>query len=156
MALRRRAPCDRRKLSAMGTWDIDAFDNDQALDWAAGLDEGGARYVEDALDAVLLGGHAYVECPDGCNAIAAAEILSRWSGNGGPSTAYTEGVDRWVASQVEAPPAPLLAKALRATERVTGPQSELAELWAESNSASAWAQCVGDLLARLRLPPRRR
>ncbi len=56
----------------------------------------------------------------------------------------------WVASTLERPTAPLIAKAKQALERLRGEKSELAELWADDESSYAsWLQTLEDVEQRL-------
>ena len=46
----------------MGTWFVDSFGNDNACDWADGLEEvNDLSLVEDTINAVLALGNEYVE-----------------------------------------------------------------------------------------------
>lgn len=135
----------------MGAWDTGIFDNDTACDWAHGLkDVRDHGLIERTLDAVLDAGDDYLEAPEAEEALAAAETLARLRGRGGVRNAYTEAVDAWVAAHPGPPSPALLDKAQRAVARVLGVDSELRELWEDSDDADAWRQAVEDLLARLR------
>jgi hypothetical protein len=130
----------------MGAWGTGIFDNDDAADWAYGLADGGVGYLEESLDVIT---PDYLEIGDGTGALAAAETVARLLGNGGTSSAYSEDVDAWVATQ-EAPPAASLVEAARAAvDRVGGEESELAELWAESGDEAGWRATLEDLQQRL-------
>jgi hypothetical protein len=137
----------------VGAWDVGAFDNDEACDWAAGLRDGaGPGYLEDALDEALVAGAAYLDSSVTCRALAAADVVARWSGARGVENAYTEDVDAWVAQRPDVPPAALREKARAAVDRVLGPASELRELWEESASADAWRTEMAELRRRLTPP----
>lgn len=135
----------------MGAWDTGIFDNDTACDWACGLKDAHDRaLIERTLDAVLDVGDDYLEAPEAEEALAAAETLARLLGRGGVRNAYTEAVDAWVAAHPGRPSPELLDKARRAVARILGADSELRELWEDSDDADAWRQAVEDLQARLR------
>lgn len=135
----------------MGAWDTGIFDNDTACDWACGLKDAHDRaLIERTLDAVLDVGDDYLEAPEAEEALAAAETLARLLGRGSVRNAYTEAVDAWVAAYPGRPSPELLDKARRAVARVLGADSELRELWEDSDDADAWRQAVEDLQARLR------
>lgn len=135
----------------MGAWDTGIFDNDTACDWACGLKDAHDRaLIERTLDAVLDVGDDYLEAPEAEEALAAAETLARLLGRGGVRNAYTEAVDAWVAAHPGRPSPELLGKARRAVARILGADSELRELWEDSDDADAWRQAVEDLQARLR------
>jgi len=135
----------------MGAWSTGIFDNDTACDWAYGLE--GARdhrLIERTLDAVLDAGDDYIDASDAERALAAAETLARLLGRGGGRDAYTRTMDTWVAAHPQPPSAALLDKARRAVDRVLGDDSELRELWEDSDDADDWRKTVEDLQARLR------
>jgi len=127
----------------MGTWSTQAFGNDTAGDWAYGLVESkDLSLIEAALDTVLDAGAEYLESPEAMEAIAAIEVLAKCLGRGTQSDAYTEDVDAWVAARKLVPPAALLRKVGPVIDRILADDSELAELWAESEDASAWIEGV--------------
>jgi len=135
----------------MGTWAVDAFGNDFAQDWAEDLHEtSNLDAVEDTLNTVLDSG-AELEAPFAAEALAAIEVLARLQGKGGPQTEDSAAIDEWVeARKAKAKPrADLTEKALRAIERITAPDSELRQLWEESEHYADWCASVEDLRTRL-------
>lgn len=127
----------------MGTWSCEPFGNDTANDWAYGLeDRRDFSLVEEAIRAVLDTGDEYLESDLAVEAIAAVEVLAKALGRGTQSDAYTEKVDAWLHT-VSAPPSEaLLADARRALDRILGPDSELNELWEESDEHAEWLEAV--------------
>ncbi len=135
----------------MGAWGCLAFDNDEANDWAFGLDDvDDLSLVESTLDALDEGGDDYLEQDLASSALAACEVLARCLGHAGYTNAYTEKVDTWVASNKPNPTPALLEKASAAIDRILGADSELRELWEESQDADAWRMSVADLRGRLK------
>ncbi len=135
----------------MGTWAVDAFGNDYAQDWAEDLHEtSNLDAVEDTLNTVLDSG-AELEAPFAAEALAAIEVLARLQGKGGPRTEDSAAVDEWVdARKAKARPrADLAEKAARAIERILSPDSELRQLWEDSEHYTDWRAAVEDLRARL-------
>ena len=135
----------------MGTWAVDAFGNDYAQDWAEDLHEtSNLDAVEDTLNTVLDSG-AELEAPFAAEALAAIEVLARLQGKGGPRTEDSAAVDEWVdARKAKARPrADLAEKAARAIERILSPDSELRQLWEDSERYTDWRAAVEDLRARL-------
>ena len=60
----------------MGAWGLGSFENDGACDFLADATESGdLTLLREALDNVLTSTE-YVEAPDACNAIVAAEIIA--------------------------------------------------------------------------------
>ncbi len=133
----------------MGAWGAGNFDNDTAWDWAHALEEAhDLSLVEEAIGRVLEAGNGYLDAPDAEEAIAAAEVIARLQGNPGD---YAEKVDEWVNENKFAVPAELAKKTHTALERILGADSELAELWGESESFDEWKASVDDLKARIRV-----
>ncbi len=136
----------------MGAWGAGSFDNDTACDWSYDLEEtDDLSLVEDALERVLEAGDEYLDAMDAEEALAAAEVIARLQGNFGEKNAYTEPVDEWVAAN-PLPVSPELAKRSHAViERIVGSESELAELWEESESFDEWKAAVAELKGRIRV-----
>ncbi|HKV70417.1 MAG TPA: DUF4259 domain-containing protein [Gemmatimonadales bacterium] len=135
----------------MGTWDSTSFGNDTACDWSYGLAEvNDLTYVEAALDRVLDGGAGTLLAADVAEcAVAASEVVARLRGNWGDESPYTESADQWVRSHSTRPPAPLVAKAVAALDRVVTGPSELLDLWAESGGEVQWTGAVSELRERV-------
>jgi hypothetical protein len=132
----------------MGAWGSGPFDNDDASDWVYELE--GAddlSLCRDALEeAALVSG--YLDVGEGTKALAAAEVVAAAAGRRGSD--LPEDVDAWLDTIRPEPTPDDLALARRAVERVKGNDSELAELWAESDASTEWLGLVDNLLKRLR------
>ena len=134
----------------MGAWGVLAFDNDTANDWAYDLDEvDDLSLVESAFDEIEEVGGDYLDQDVACNALAACEVIARLRGNPGYKNAYTEKVDEWVAAHNLKPPAKLIKRATAAIDRVLGEQSELRQLWEETDELDTWRESVDDLRRRV-------
>lgn len=135
----------------MGTWAVDAFGNDYAQDWAEDLHEtSNLDAVEDTLNTVL-DTSGELEAPFAAEALAAIEVLARLQGKGGPSSEDSTSIDEWVAARKPKakPRADLAEKAVRALDRIISADSELRQLWEESEHYSDWLAAVADLRTRL-------
>jgi hypothetical protein len=133
----------------MGAWGVLAFDNDDAGDWAYGLEEvDDLSLVESAFEVVERAGD-YLEAPDASNALAACEVIARLQGKPGYTNAYTETADNWVAAHPMKPSVKLVVRAEAVIDRILGENSELAELWRESEEADAWVAAVEELRERV-------
>jgi hypothetical protein len=133
----------------MGAWGELAFDNDSANDWAYGLDDtDDLALVEAAFAEVESVGSGYLEVDAASAALAACEVLARLQGRPGYTNAYTEKVDRWVASHQMDVPDALIHRGSAAIDRTLAANSELRELWDESG-ADVWLAGVNDLRSRL-------
>ncbi len=134
----------------MGTWAVDAFGNDGAVDWTYGLDDvHDLSLVEEAIDTVLAAGEEGPDAPDGADALVAIEVIARLQGNWGERSTYSETVDDWVESTKLVPPPALIAKARAALDRILADNSELRELWEESDSYDDWLASVKELEGRV-------
>ncbi|AFL74297.1 DUF4259 domain-containing protein [Thiocystis violascens] len=128
----------------MGAWSHEPFGNDDANDWAHGLEDANdLSLIESALDNALEA-EEYLEAPEASEAVAAVEVVAKLLGKGTQTDSYTEKVDEWVKSVSARPDAALIAKARRTLERVLGENSELRELWEESG-AEDWLDSIRSL-----------
>jgi Domain of unknown function (DUF4259) len=130
----------------MGTWNTEHFDNDTAMDWI--YDFSLAPYestLENAFAQVLNGGD-YIDADDGVIALAAAEVIAAAKGNIGSS--WPEDIAIPTGLRI---PADLVAQALQAIDTVaSSDESELKQLWMESNDFAGWQAAVDNLKSRLR------
>jgi len=132
----------------MGAWGVAAFENDHACDYLLEATTDGLVSLEEAFG-VVLEADGYLEAPEGERAVAAAELLVALIT--GDTSQLPEGdLPDWAEATPTARLEALRAPALAALDRVTAPESELAELWAETESHTAWHQEVEALRARLR------
>jgi Domain of unknown function (DUF4253)/Domain of unknown function (DUF4259) len=138
----------------MGAWSHDAFGNDTACDWAYGLEEvDDLSLVEAALATVVDTPPGPLDADAATEALAAVEVVARLRGHAGYSNAYTECTDDWVLRTRLVPPPALLQQALAALQRIGGDDSELKQLWDESDSAADWRASLDELRRRLLAPP---
>jgi hypothetical protein len=127
----------------MGAWSHEPFGNDTACDWAYGLDEQrDFSLVAKAIQAVLDNGSDYLDSDLASEAIAATEVLAKALGRGTQTDSYTEEVDAWVKSIAAKPSQDLRTKANGALTRIMGPDSELRELWEESDDFGSWESSI--------------
>jgi hypothetical protein len=132
----------------MGAWDVGSFDNDDAADWAYGLEATkDLSLVERTLDQALAS--AYLNAYAAAEVVAAIEVIARLQGHWGERSAYSEAVDSWVEANPMLPPGALVAKAHQVLDRILGADSELNALWQESDEHAAWLAAIGDLKSRV-------
>lgn len=132
----------------MGAWDIGPFDNDDACDWLYDLERSeDVSLLSNTLEGVTEIGEEYLEAPECCTAIAAAEILAAMRGK--PAGTLPENAREWIKKNQAREVGELLPLALSALARIRS-NSELKELWEESDEAERWVQTVDDLTARLK------
>jgi hypothetical protein len=132
----------------MGAWGINTFENDDAADWIGEFcDEPDKELLVEAFDAVNDIGDDYLEAPESSAALAAAEVIAALLGK--PSANLTDETKECVGKLKFKPNEKLLSAARKAVERVKT-NSELKELWDESDDAAQWQATVEDLAARLK------
>jgi len=130
----------------MGTWGLGSFDNDDALDWLIELERSeGLSAITRALNTTTDGPMDYLETPDCCIALAAAEIVAALAGYPGP--ALPEEATQWLRVH-QSLDADIVNKARRAVNTILH-SSELDELWRESDEFEQWKAVVINLLDRL-------
>lgn len=123
----------------MGTWSHESFGNDTANDWAYELEDAtDFSVIEAALQMALDEGDEYLDADLAMEAIAAIEVIAKRLGKGTQSDVYTEKVDQWLETISEQPSDDLLSLAKRVLERIVADDSELKELWLESDEYELW------------------
>jgi len=123
----------------MGAWSHEPFGNDTATDWAYELEDcPDLSHIERALDRVLQCGDEYLEATEAEEAVAAVEVIAQLLGRPTQTDAYTETVKEWARQTSAKPSEALKSKARQVLTRVAGDNSELRELWSESDDAQSW------------------
>jgi hypothetical protein len=131
----------------MGAWDITAFGNDTAADWAADLQESPdpVEVLETTFQRVLRTG--YLEAPEGSEMVAAAAVVA--ASCGGAVRGMPEDLEGWLAPRASSLKH-LAPAALAAMRRVLAPESELRELWEESDDLQPWLEDMDRIAVALR------
>jgi hypothetical protein len=131
----------------MGAWDFGPFDNDDASDWLYELEESSSTSaIAAALNIVTDSGDEYLEAPDCSNALAAAEIVAALRGR--PIAKLPDNAKAWVDAHKEIEASFLVPLAQAAIQRIRT-NSELKELWDESDEAPKWYATLDDVSSRL-------
>ncbi len=134
----------------MGAWGIGNFDNDTAADWALEFENSeDLTLVKEIIEQVLNGDEEYLDADLACEALAAIEVVARLGGNWGEKSAYSEPVDNWVEEHNLAVSPDLIADCIKTIDRILGKNSELNELWKESEDYEAWKGRLEDLKNRV-------
>ncbi|MFK8849198.1 DUF4259 domain-containing protein [Streptomyces sp. Ac-502] len=132
----------------MGTSGMGPFDNDGAEDL---LDDLAAMPVERRLGAIrgvlstAAAERGYLEAPEGQMAVAAAALTAAARSRSACPAAAAYAPDLTVPE----PPPQLAVLALHALDRVLAPESELAELWDETDGGQEWLAHLARLRAEL-------
>jgi hypothetical protein len=132
----------------MGAWGIGSFQNDDALDWVAELEDSrGLKVVKAALREVVDAGDGYLEITPASRGVAAAEVVAGL--NDAPGDDLPEEVENWIEEQRGRSNADLSALALEVLMRIRT-KCELYELWMEAADGKSWLEGITKLEERLR------
>ncbi len=129
----------------MNTWGPQAFDNDAAKMFLQEVLEDGAFALQEAFEVVLDPDADFVAEEEGARAVAAAEIVAAQL-SGDTAAIFDAALRGWLGQLEPGTLEPLRELASEALERLTGPHSDLPEMWAETEEGEVW---LGNL-ARLR------
>ncbi|MBX3387496.1 MAG: DUF4259 domain-containing protein [Phycisphaeraceae bacterium] len=145
----------------MGAWGVKNFENDTALDWVLELTGGeDPGMIRETLEMALgegvdgdgeeseAGEDEYLEEEVCSSALAAAEIVAALRGR--PASDLPDGAREWIGRhghriKVDRD---LIDTAHDAIARVAA-DSELCDLWMESEHATAWEEALQDLQRRI-------
>jgi hypothetical protein len=133
----------------MGAWGSGSFENDDASDWLIDFcDEPDKELILDALSTVAeMDTSEYLEAPDCSVGLAAAEVVAALKGAPNPDMP-DDAKECMSKLKIKADPS-MVSLALRAVERIKT-NSELKELWDESESPDEWYAAVDNLEERLK------
>lgn len=133
----------------MGAWGSGNFENDEASDWLNDFcdspDE--ERILNALLSVTETDEDEYLELPDCSIGLAAAEVVAAL--NDAPNAAIPDEVKVCVSELEMELDANMVSSALLAIERIKT-NSELKELWDESEDADQWYAALADLETRLK------
>ncbi|MGW1724434.1 DUF4259 domain-containing protein [Streptomyces sp. NPDC002306] len=127
----------------MGTWNIHPFDNDTAADFANDLDDAVMAEREALIRRALIraaDNQDYLEAPEAEEAVAAAALVAAQCSGSGPTS-----IPYGPEEPIPALPADLRPLAVDALDRVLADESELSDLWEESEGGGTWREGIGRL-----------
>ncbi len=132
----------------MGAWGINNFENDDALDWVGEFcDEPSEETLKNVFVSVNEIGDEYLESPEASSALVAAEIVGALKNH--PSADLPENVRQCIKALDFNLSDEMVSDAIKAVERVKS-ESELKELWEETEDFSQWNEIVDNLIDRLK------
>ena len=133
----------------MGAWGADSFENDDAADWLGDFcDKPDKTFIVSALSQISeMSADDYLEASDCCAGIAAAEIMAALKGS--PNSNLSDEAKSCVSQLKFTVDQNLTILAVNAMERIRT-NSELKELWDESESPDEWYDAMGNLIERLK------
>lgn len=132
----------------MSAWSPNSFDNDDALDWLDDLCDSGDEYVVGAALAVVADwpDGEFLEAIDCCVAIAAAEMVA--AAMGMPPADFPQEAEEWLERTAPEYGKQEAVLARRAIARIKA-NSELKDIWKESELYEEWLGAIEDLERRL-------
>ncbi|MCL4266642.1 MAG: DUF4259 domain-containing protein [Anaerolineae bacterium] len=132
----------------MGTWGIGSFENDTAVDWLYDFEANDFRLIDRTLASVAaMQAVDYLDADEACEALAAAECVAAAAGF--PAANLPNEVIDWVSANSPIQVKPEYVRMAAAAVTRVRTQSELKELWAETDDYEAWDTAVADLQTRL-------
>lgn len=138
------------KSDHMGTWGIKNFENDSAQDFRMDLKEMDPVLLRNAIVHLAdADSEQYLDADDCCAALVAAEFVA--AAKGKPSEDLDPEDQQWIKTKGIAAMVTeesLDGAAVRAVERIRT-QSELQELWEETDDFDAWFAVQEGLIRRL-------
>jgi hypothetical protein len=133
----------------MGTWAIHSFGNDDAAELLAALTEGNdLGPVRDAV-ARVVESDGYLEAPEAQQCLAACEVIAAALSRPGAVAQAEEELVAWIAKVRPQPDSTVTLRAVNAIDRILASDSELCELWEESDDFADWKTDVMSLRGRL-------
>ena len=131
----------------MGAWGEGNFENDSALDWCFNLDNcSDTKILWEAVEVVLQ--EEYVDSDIATEALAALEVAAGLKGQTNPDV--PEDVEKWLKDHKDVVLSDsFYERAEECINKILSTQSELKELWEESDNYQEWLNEVNDLRARL-------
>ena len=136
----------------MGAWGLGNFENDDALDWVFELQSAkDLSVVVETFDQVIESSEGYVDAWESAIALAAAEVVAALAGQ--PAAQLPGEVMEWVKDYTSenkaiSLDASIMNKAKQAVTIVLT-NSELQELWEETEEYDQWKSVIVDLQKRL-------
>ncbi len=134
----------------MGAWGLKSFENDDALDWVAAFDEGGAPAVIEALQAAIEASRDEdfgLEAPEASQGLAAAEIVA--AARHGDRSRLPEAASRTLDKCVDELATGEHIELAKEAVQLVMSKSELRELWEETEEFDNWLADVERLAKQL-------
>ena len=130
----------------MGAWGTKVFEDDDALDWIYELEqEDDLTLIKNVLKTAAAPEDDFLEAPQASQALAAAEIVAALRGK--PEPQLPQEAQDWIEKHT-LDTAKLHRLAIQAVKRVRN-DSELQELWEESEEIENWHAILDGLINRL-------
>ena len=135
----------------MGCWAIGSFGNDSAADWLCDLMETSDLSLVQETIARVLAADGYLDSPDATDALAAVEVVAAALGRPTAEAENEPELLEWIARIKPSPDARLVSDSQKAIDRILAPESELRELWEDTEDFSDWQAEVTGLRSRLQV-----
>lgn len=131
--------CFYRYKIIMSDWKLDFYGNDASAEWVDELlEKHDLSLIQSTLQHAIAQRVGYLEGHDGERVLASVDILLRLKKFCQYSDDSTEVVDDWVAEHPLTVEKSICLLGADAIDRILTPQSELLELWEESEDFQRW------------------
>lgn len=135
----------------MGCWAIDSFGNDDAADWLGNLIESNDLSPARQAVSAVLAEDDYLDAPYATEALAAIAVVAAALGRPTTSAKGHPDLLAWVAQVKPNPDSSLVSDSIRAIDRILAADSELRDLWEETDEFNEWQANVVELRAALQV-----
>ena len=134
----------------MGAWDVGPLDNDAAVDFLSEWQETeDYDHLDELLTEILDLGGAYIESDLGQAVVAAGYIVAAVvNENQGSVFEDDEESEDWIMVLPE-PEVALLTKLVKSLRRILKPESEVREVWEETDDFDSWKASVAEIISEL-------
>ena len=133
----------------MGTWDYNNFNNDDAAGFIFEVIDLGLEKVIEIISVVAKTKESdYLEAPMGSAALVVIEIMAAIIGK--QSKDFPEALEEWLKHNKDTSiDENIILISQKAIDRIMGNQSEIKELWQESDDYVKWCGAIEDLRIRI-------
>jgi tetratricopeptide (TPR) repeat protein len=133
----------------LGSWDVTPFGNDEAQDWLSDLilSHSTEPIFRALVTAAKVSAEEFLQAPESERAVAAAELVA--CAREKPCKDVPEQLAAWVAEQKFVAGDQIAQMAVQVLERIAS-NSELQQVWDDTDSAEEWHDRIRDLQGRLR------
>jgi len=134
----------------MGAWGTGNFENDDALDWVADLESAeDFSPLQEVLN-MITESEGYLESPDCSNALAAAEVIAAIISQDSTDERIQEEAYEFIEKHRGNVTDNLKAQAISSIQKIIE-NSELKDLWSETDEIETWLKTQNQLLTRLQI-----
>jgi hypothetical protein len=136
----------------MGAGGTGIFEDDTAIDFLYDLLEIEEPIPEMEAIFATIETDKYIEMDDGSATLVSAAILAHWHSEHQIDVDATTRFEEWLIEHKQPVSEVLRKRAVKALRRIEGNESELCELWADSDDYTEWRRGVKKIIVSLERP----